>query len=328
MDRESALISQLTRLFPSPVNGLGIGDDCAVIPLDDQTGWLLSTDTLVDNTHFLHKLITPEQLAYKTVMVNVSDIAAMGGTPKYVLLNLGLNQAFHGKWADRFLTSLAKVLAELNIHLIGGDTVLAKQQLFVNLTIIGTAPLAHIKYRKNAQVGDLIVVSKALGGSYAGLQLLLNHWQGSKPTSGDCLQQHLAPQAQLHQGQWLSRHSDVHAMMDISDGLAADLAKLCRASQLGANLNLDHLPIDPAAHTLALLNQVRPIDVAYAGGEDYGLLMTIAPEAFVSLAAAYQRQFNQRLTAIGIITSEAEKLILNYQQQAFWPQLSTFNHFD
>ncbi len=326
MDRESALIAHLTQLFPGPKQGLGIGDDCAVIPIDSSTAWLFSTDALVDGTHFCTHTSTPEQLAYKVIMVNVSDIAAMGGTPHSVLLTLGLPTAFCDTWSTRFLNALALVLKELTITLIGGDTVRSEKTLFINLTIIGTASLAHIKYRHTAKKGDIIALSKALGGSYAGLQLLLKHWHSEGPDAESCRQQQLMPHAQLAESQWLAQHPAVHAMMDLSDGLAADLPKLCAASGLSAELCVEKIPIDPAAANLACANHLRPLDIAYVGGEDYALLLTIAPENFATIAAAYLTRFKQPLWPIGTLIEGESRLTLNGQR--FEPQLAGFHHFD
>ncbi len=326
MNHESALIAQLSQLFLQPVHGLGIGDDCAVVPLNQQQAWLLSTDALVDGTHFCSNYITPEQLAYKAVMVNVSDIAAMGGTPQSVLLTLGLPQAFSTEWVTRFLTALATVLQELHITLIGGDTVGSEQALFINLTIIGTTLLAQIKYRHSAKAGDILAVTKPLGGSYAGLQLLLKNWRAEGTDAESCLQQHLMPQAQLAEGQWLARQAGVHAMMDLSDGLSADLSKLSAASKLGAELVLDAIPIDPAAARLAAAHQTRPIDIAYSGGEDYALLLTIAAEDFATINTAYQAHFNKALWPIGTMIEGLSKL--TFDGQAFESQLAGFQHFD
>ena len=322
---ESLLIHQLSQWFPKPNSGFGIGDDCAVIPLDHERAWLLSTDSLVEGTHFCLKTTSPEQLAYKTLMVNVSDIAAMGGTPQSVLLNLALPNSHSGQWAERFLQELARLLKKFDIVLLGGDTVGSEKQLFINLTIFGTILLKNIKYRHGAQAGDVLATTKALGGSYAGLQCLLNAWQG--PEADACIHQHLMPEAQLAEGQWLGQQPAVHSMMDLSDGLATDLPKLCAASQLGAHLMLDQLPIHSAAAALALAHQVRPIDIAYSGGEDYALLLSIAPEAFASVAFAYQQQFHQTLWPIGTLTSNIGQIDSTFQGKRFTSQLTSFEHF-
>lgn len=324
MDRESQLIQRLRQLFPPPTHGIGIGDDCAVIPIDDQQAWLFSTDALVEDTHFCHAFTTPEQLAVKTLMVNISDIAAMGGTPTAILLNLALPEALSGDWAERFLRQLARLLPPFKMHLIGGDTVSSPQKTFINVTIIGSVAPSRIKYRHTAQAGDVIALTKPLGASFAGLQLLLKKWSGD--THHPCISQHLLPQAQLAEGQWLGRQSAVHAMMDLSDGLSLDLPKLCAASQLGALIALEEIPIDHHAATLALTNHVRPIDIAYSGGEDYGLLVCIAADAFAAIATAYHAQFNHALTPIGTMRQPGA-IDWCWHGDVFHSRLAHFSHF-
>lgn len=328
MDHEAALIQHLMQAFPQPVTGIGIGDDCAVTPLDHQHSTLISTDALVEGTHFQRNWFSPEQLAEKAFMVNASDIAAMGGTPHSLLLTLGLPAIGYDAWAERFLTALAALLKRFEIHLIGGDTVASKQQLLISMTILGRAVSSQIKYRHQAQAGDILAVTQNLGAAHAGLQLLTQKWHGTDNDAAVCRDRHLRPQAQLPEGCWLAQQSAVHAMIDLSDGLGSDIPKLCNASRLGACLELDLVAIEPAAARLAVLNQTRPIDIAYSGGEDYALLMAIAPDAFAALALAYQHHFHQPLRPIGHLTPHTGQLDWSFQQQAFEPQLTPFHHFE
>lgn len=325
MDREQALIDHIRPLALRPNQGFGIGDDCAVLPLDANNAWLFSVDALIEGTHFDLSWSTPEQLAYKSAMVNISDIAAMGGTPHSILLTLALPTAYSGEWAERFLTALSSLLRQYGIHLIGGDTVFAPQ-LMLSITIIGQAPIKHIKYRHHAKVGDILALTKSLGASYAGLQCLQKKWRGPADAMEACIAQHLTPQAHLAQGQWLAQQETVHTMMDISDGLAMDLPKLCQASDLGAELQLENLPVDLNMQQLAQSNGVRAQEVAYIGGEDYPLLCSIDSNAFADLAQAYQQQFNQVLSPIGTLTSP-QTIALSFQGHAFQPQLTSFQHF-
>lgn len=322
MDRESHLIQCLQRHAKHPPGGFGIGDDCAVIPIDDQTSWLISTDALVENTHFQLSWLTAAQLAHKSLMVNVSDIAAMGGTPRFLLLTLGLPASHSTTWAEQFIDHLTGLLQFLNITLIGGDTV-ASEQVVINVTIMGQAASSQIKYRHGGHAGDILCVTKALGGSHAGLQCLLGHWQGE---SLSCIEQHVTPVAQLEQGQWLGQHAAVHAMMDVSDGLSLDLVKLCQASGLGADIVPAQIPVDPEAARLALHNDGIPWQIAYSGGEDYGLLCAIAAKDWPELSVAYYQQFQQDLTPIGTLCDKhTEVRLLGVEAEAL--ELKPFQHF-
>lgn len=323
MDRESHLIQLLQRHASHPAGGFGIGDDCAVLPCDDQTSWLISTDALVENTHFQLSWLTAAQLAHKSMMVNVSDIAAMGGTPCFILLTLGLPTSHSTVWAEQFIEHLSGLLSSLNITLIGGDTVLSDRVL-INVTILGKAPLTRIKYRHGGQPGDILCVSKALGGAHAGLQCLQGHWQGD---SEACLAQQLTPVAQLAQGQWLSQHGGVHAMMDVSDGLSVDVIKLCQASGLGADIVPAQILVDPDAARLAVQNGCIPWHIAYVGGEDYALLCAIAAKDWPQLSVAYRQQFQQDLIPIGTLCDKHAEVRLLGVDTTELERLKPFRHF-
>ncbi len=276
--KERELIKQLQLLVGGDCSDLlqGIGDDCAVISKTRDKAWLVTMDTLLEGVHFKLDLHPPEQLAEKSVAVNVSDIAAMGGAPLFILLSIGLPRGFDKAWFDRFASGLAHALADYGCILIGGDTVASPGPVALTLTVIGEAPKDRILYRSRACIGDTVWVSGPLGLSAAGLALLQS--DRSTPDLQILLDAHLRPRARVALGLRLAESGLVHAMMDVSDGLATDLAHLCQASGVGAEIVADQLVPDPALCRAAEILEKDPLHWMVQGGEDYELLLTAAPE--------------------------------------------------
>ena len=263
----------------------GIGDDCAVIGGEAGRVWLLTMDTLIESVHFATAFHPPELLGRKAVSVNVSDIAAMGGAPAFVLLSTGLPPGFDQDWFLAFSRGLAGACRDYGCQIIGGDTVASPGGLTFSLTVIGEAEAERVLYRSGARVGDTVWVSGELGLAAAGLALL-SRGQGTDEARFDRLRaKHLDPTARVTLGRDLASSGLVHAMMDLSDGLATDLAHLCHQSGVGARVMAADLP-GPA--TLAPAARLLGADAeqwAIGGGEDFELLCTAAPEAGERLRA-------------------------------------------
>lgn len=302
--KERELIEQIKRLVGTDSGDLlqGIGDDCAVISKTSDTAWLLTMDTLLEGVHFDLGLHPPEQLAEKSVAVNVSDIAAMGGKPLFVLLSLGLPRAFDEEWFVRFSSGLARALEDYGCLLIGGDTVASPGPVALTLTVIGEGQVSKILYRSKACIGDSIWVSGPLGLSGAGFELqhMVNR---VTPELQPLLDAHLRPSARVDLGMKLAESGLVHAMMDVSDGLATDLAHLARASGVGAKIFADKLFIHPALKRAAAMLEKDPLQWMLQGGEDYELLCTAAPEnsdQLVKLAASCGLCLSQVGTVVSV----------------------------
>ncbi|WP_417913076.1 thiamine-phosphate kinase [Candidatus Electronema sp. TJ] len=276
---ELELIEHIRQLADGGTEGLllGIGDDCAVVEKGGGMVWLLTMDTLVESIHFRRDWHPPELLGRKTVAVNVSDIAAMGGRPLFVLLSLGLPADFDPAWARQFMQGVIAACQEQGCLLIGGDTVCSPEQISLTLTVIGEMQKEQVLRRDTAQPGDTIFVSGPLGWSAAGLSLL----QAEKTLADAAWRQlilaHLDPQPRVELGRFLAQTGLVHAMMDMSDGLATDLAQICKASKVGAVIKADLLPGgEKLAGAAALLNKDCTLRWMLSGGEDYELLFTAA----------------------------------------------------
>ncbi len=275
---EFELIAQIRQMSGGAADGLllGIGDDCAVIEKGNGMVWLLTMDTLVESVHFRCDWHPPELLGRKAVAVNVSDIAAMGGRPLFVLLSLGLPAGFDPAWAERLMQGLTAACREQGCLLIGGDTVRSPAGLSLTLTVIGEMRQEQVLYRHTARPGDTVFVSGPLGWSAVGLALLEAGKTLADAEWRQLILAHLDPQPRVALGQFLAQTGLVHAMMDMSDGLATDLAQICRASGVGAVIEAELLPGGKELAGAAAWLNMDALRWMISGGEDYELLFTAA----------------------------------------------------
>ena len=292
---EFDFINSICKMFGAmPDNGFeGIGDDCAVLPIGGGESLLFTSDMLNEGVHFLADRSTPYQVGYKSLMVNISDVAAMGAKPVATLLSLALPASRFGDWATEFMRGYRDASAKFNVALVGGDTTKSSSGISISVTAIGRASNSNLKRRSAARVGDDILVTGTLGASAAGLRDVLN---GIVDTPNAIF--HLQPEAQVCEGEWLGSQSGVHAMMDVSDGIAADLRHITEESVKGAVLYEKDIPISENA-TLA---------DAMGGGEDYKLLFTADCNCTPNLMRNYEEKFGVPIYKIGRIVDSSEVL--------------------
>jgi thiamine-monophosphate kinase len=287
---EFGFIGDIATLFGTlPHHGFEpIGDDCTVLPLGDEA-LVMTTDMLVEDIHFLRAASSPEEVGEKSLMVNISDVAAMGAKPIATLLSIALPESAQGEWAEAFMRGYHAASNREGVALVGGDTTASRDKIAINVVAIGRAPMANIKRRSAAKVGDIIAVTGKLGISSKGLVDIMF---GDLNT--DAAKAHKRGQARVAEGLWLGAQDEVHAMMDISDGIASDIKHIMELSGVGATINLEQIPTD--------------YDIRYAttGGEDYELLLTVAPAAFDNIAKALYEATGTTLTAIGVITTDKQ----------------------
>ncbi|MDE5944427.1 MAG: thiamine-phosphate kinase [Rikenella sp.] len=299
---EFGLIGRIAAGFRDliPTGWEGIGDDCAVIPWRDGESLLVTTDLLVEDIHFLRDRISAYDLGYKALAVNLSDVAAMGGKPTATFLSLGLptDSGVGVEWCDAFFEGYRS----FGVPLLGGDTTSSKSGIVVNITVLGLASNDCIKRRDAARPGDRIAVTGPLGDSAAGLQALLNNLP-STPEIAALIEAHHRPQPHLTEGEWLGRQGSVHAMMDVSDGVASDLRHILRASSVGATVDLGQLPVSPLLQDTAAQYGWDARELALTGGEDYVLLLTVGPEAADDLQRRFEAEFSRPLYWIGECTA-------------------------
>lgn len=297
----------------------GIGDDCAILTVPEKQQVAISTDTLVSGIHFL-PTISPEDLAYKALAVNISDLAAVGADPAWASLALTLPKV-DNDWLEAFSRSLFALAEYYSIQLIGGDT--TKGPLSLTITIQGLVPQGMALLRSGAKIGDWIYVTGFLGDSAAGLAVLQNRLQSSQPESRDYfITRHLRPQPRLLQGQAL--RSLASAAIDISDGLISDLNHILTASGCGARINLDALPYSAAMKSQVSKEQAEIW--ALSGGEDYELCFTV-PEinrGALDIALAHT---GADFHCIGQIMPIAEGIRYLREGKEVHPNLKGFDHF-
>lgn len=310
---EFGFIEHVARLFAdADRHGWeAIGDDCTVLPLGDEA-LAITADLLVEGVHFLRDGITPRELGRKSLAVNLSDVAAMGLRPEATLLSIALPADVGEKWAYEFAAGYRELSAEYGVALVGGDTTASKNGITVNVTAIGRGPASHVKRRSAARAGDVIFVGGELGASALGLRDIL---EGRHDTPLAAV--HRNPVPQVAEGEWLGGRAEVHAMMDLSDGLASDLRHILRASSCGAEIIVENIPTADGDTATAV-----------CGGEDYKLLFTVGAAEADDLQRAFAERFGRTIHRIGRITESAAPDICWMEHgREITPPWRGFTHF-
>jgi len=244
----------------------GIGDDAAVLSCNKNNYLLFTTDTLVQNDHFSLKYGTPEQIGLKAIEQNVSDIAAMGGIPKFAVISLALPDNIEVEFVDKLYTGINKISRKYRISIVGGNIVHSKE-IVINIAMIGFVEKNYLALRSGAKVSDLIFCSGDVGKSAAGLELLRAKLNGISVTH------HLEPKCRLDLAKKLVKIG-VNSMIDISDGVASEVMHICDESKVGAIIYADKLPISKDTIADARKLGKSAVDFALYGGEDFELIFT------------------------------------------------------
>ncbi len=284
---EAAIIEALASLgcAEPPAGVTGMGDDCAVIPAGDRST-LITADLLVEGVHFRREWTSARDLGHKALAVNLSDVAAMGGSPQSAFLSLALPADLETAWLEAFSSGLDALACATGTVLLGGDTTRSPGPVVINIALLGHAPSERIKYRHTAEPGDLICVTGTLGDAAAALRLL-EQGLTSEPSGDEAnlLTALHRPIPNLERGSLLAALDGVHAMMDLSDGLATDLSRMLAASACGARIELEDLPLSAALLRVSEAHGWDACELAAAGGEDYCLLFTTDRDAELMEAA-------------------------------------------
>jgi thiamine-monophosphate kinase len=300
-------ISALLPPAPSEVL-IPIGDDCAVFEIGDST-WVAASDMLTHGHHF-EDWAAPESVGYKAVAVNASDVAAMGGTPRFVLTSGG---APDPETALRCFEGVAEACEEFGIYPLGGDTTRA-DALTVDVAILGELETQPV-LRSGARPGDLLAITGELAAGAAGLLVLKQDMAGYERL----VRRYLRPEPRLEAGR-AAANLGANAMMDLSDGLASDVRRVCDRSGAGCDVDLDLLPVEDDTRELARSLGHVPAVLAATGGEDYELLIS-APERVLDALA---KSIGVPLTVIGEVT-QAEVTFRHKKETA--GELSGWDHF-
>lgn len=240
---------------------------------------LVTTDTLAEGAHFSRESAPPRMLGGKCAAVNISDIAAMGGQPKYALLSPCFPKGLPVKWIKDFLIGFHETLKQHGCILIGGNVSSARDWISVTVTVMGDIAEKRIVKRDGAKPGDLIYITGTVGDSTLGLDLLLSGRKPLDKTEKYLVSRHLSPTPRVEWGMLIAEKALASAMIDVSDGLALDLARLVESSKVCADVSLDTIPLSvPAKRMLAGMGQDDGWRRVLTGGEDYELLFTVHPE--------------------------------------------------
>jgi thiamine-monophosphate kinase len=285
-----------------------MGDDAAILHSPAKTDWVVSCDAFLEGVHFLADRHPPESIGYKALARATSDLAAMGAAPRFFFLSLAIPAARTGAWLTRLLNGMARASRKFDIVLAGGDTT-ELPIVSINITVIGEVKSGTAILRSGARPGDSIYVSGTLGQAQLGLELIRRKLD-KIPQSRKLLRPQLYPQPRIGLGRLLARRSLASSMIDLSDGLSTDLARLCAASGVGARLFSGQIPIVaiPAALSARGLD---PLQMALNGGDDYELLFTVPMRQEMKLRSAAPRLRDAvKIRRIGKITSDRRILLV------------------
>ena len=282
---------------------VGIGDDCAVLEPDPGEALLATTDLLIEDVHFRRRYATPTDIGWKSLAVNLSDIASMGGRPRWALIALACPATTPAGDIEAFYEGVSALAEPHGVTIVGGDTSSSPHGWTINLTMLGQARRPYL--RSTARAGDVIAVTGPLGRSAAGLALLERGSPTGVPAElvTEATVAHLRPSPRVREGRWLGDADGITAMIDLSDGLATDLAHITAASGVGARVDLSELPGSAAVASIAAAVGADATAWATRGGEDYELLLTCAPDAVAELQKGLARATGATLTLIGEIVS-------------------------
>jgi thiamine-monophosphate kinase len=286
---EFELIARLTQSLPANQNVVtGVGDDCAVLDLGlPEKLILFKTDAVVEGVHFT-KNTPPEKIGRKALARCLSDIAAMAGRPVAALVTLGLPEKFEPEFVAQIYDGLNALAEKSGVAIVGGETTTNPGRIFISIALLGTVPRGRQILRSGAKVGDVIFVTGELGGSLA--------------------EKHLEFEPRLEEARWLAEHFSIHAMIDLSDGLAGDLRHILKASGVGAELLKSAVPISREAKLQA--QKKPPFAAALTDGEDFELLFTVAGGDAVKLLDAWKKEFSKlKLSCIGKIVAKEGVII-------------------
>lgn len=281
----------------------GIGDDTAVLLPRPGARLLVTTDLIVEDVHFRRAWASPFDIGWKAMAVNLSDIAGKGGRPLWALVGLALPAPADPAEVEALYEGMRQAAAPHGVAIVGGDTSTSPGGWFVNVTVLGEHD-GSPRLRSGATPGDAVAVTGTLGRSAAGLAALEGgraRLGAMRPATLEAVTAaYLRPTARVAEGRWLGAAA-VHAMMDCSDGLATDLAHICRESGVGARVALSRLPVDPSAGEVAGVLSADALSWATSGGEDFELLLTCERASVDALRDGLLRATGTALTVVGEI---------------------------
>lgn len=306
---EFALIERIRKILPQQVDAnliIGLGDDTAVIRLNGNRALLVTCDIQIEDRHFRLKHITPYQLGKRAIAVNLSDIAAMGGVPRYALVSLGLPHHFALQAYDDLFKGMRDQLADHSALIIGGNLARSEKKLIVDISLLGEVSPENLLTRSGAKAGDRIFVTGELGASGAGFYVLEKFEKNVREEHQHFIRAHLEPTPRVEIGRQIAASGIATAMIDISDGIASDLFHICVMSKVGAEINEDRLPLPEDIWEIEPIAGKDVLQLALYNGEDYELLFTVPKEVPVTALESISQDTAVPITEIGRIVPEQD----------------------
>jgi thiamine-monophosphate kinase len=305
----------------------GIGDDCAVLHAQGDVEWVITTDTQVEDVHFRRAWLTPYQIGWRAMAVNLSDIAAMGAQPFGALAALALPATTEAAFFEALLNGMCDLGLQFNCPLIGGNLARDPARLTLTLTVLGSVARGAAIRRGGARPGDDIWVSGRLGGAAAGLRTFLQAVP-LPATIGETLRQRYAqPLPRVAEATFLRASERLTAMIDVSDGLAGDLGHICEESGVGAQIMADALPLEAGVREVAAALGDDVLEYALRGGEEFELCCTAVRGSLVPLVDDFRAQFGIELTRVGSMTREPSLRLMHADGTEVPLSAQAYDHF-
>lgn len=306
---------------------VGPGDDTAVVRIPGDRLALFACDMMVEGIHFRQEWTTPEQIGWKAMAQNLSDIAAMGGEPGFAVASVAASGGTEESVVEGIARGLNEAARRYGSTVVGGDLVGSPGPLVVDVAVLGWVEAALVLRREGARPGDVVLVTGTLGASAAGLAACQRGLrEGEDEAVARARRAHHEPVPRVPEGRAIAATRRATAMMDVSDGLSEDLPRLCAESGVGARVFADRIPIDAACRAVAARLGLDALGLATSGGEDYELLLTCPESAVGEVAAAVSAHGGTALTAIGEIVARPGVVLVDTEGRE-GALAAGFNHF-
>ena len=281
---------------------LGIGDDAAALRPSPGMLLLATCDVQVEGRHFVRERMTPQQLGRRCAAINLSDIAAMGGRPRWTLVSLGLRGDTAAAWVDALYRGMREEFARYGVAIVGGNMTSVAKDALVDITLLGEVAEGEMVLRSGAHAGEAILAAGDFGASLLGRLALEAGKSGHVALYRRAIAAHLTPQPRVEEGRTIAATRMATAMIDVSDGLAADLAHICERSGVGARLYAERIPIAPETRRVAAALGMEALQAALHGGEDFALVATCPKRDAAALAERVRRETGTEMAVIGETT--------------------------
>jgi thiamine-monophosphate kinase len=290
---------------------IGIGDDAAVVTPTRNAQTVLTTDAQVEGIHFERRFSAPEDIGYRALAVNLSDLAAMGARPRWALLSLAMPGAMLVEDVEELVAGVARLAGAVDCTVVGGNLTRSPGPLIVDITAVGEVRPRRVLTRSGGRPGDGLWVSGSIGAAAAGLEMLQAEGAETASTDTACVLRYRRPEPRVKLGIAVGQARAARAAMDLSDGLADAAHQLATASGCGVEIDADALPIEPAARAWWVETGADPVVRALSGGDDYELLFAVPRVWGGRLRHARSRVAEPALTRIGVLTKDPGARVLH-----------------